>query len=139
MTDPVKIDGLSEFIRGLKKMDRDLAKAVRLAFNEAAKVVVSDAQPMVPRRSGRAAASIKAKSTQTRARVSGGGSRAPYYPWLDFGGAVGRNNSVRRPFFTEGRYIYHSYFSKRASGEFERVMVKALIGVAKSAGMEVKG
>lgn len=137
MTDPIKIEGLNEFVRNLKKIDNDLPKMVRVAFNDAADVVVTDARPRVPRRSGKARKSVRSRSTRTAARVSGGGKRAPHYPWLDFGGRVGKGKSIKRPFKTEGRYIYRSYYEARDSGEFERVMVKALIGVVESAGIEV--
>jgi hypothetical protein len=137
MAEAIKIEGLNEFVRNLKALDRDLPKAVRRAFNEAADVVVADARPRVAKQSGRARSSVRSRSTQMFARVSGGGGRAPHYPWLDFGGRVGRRGTVRRPFLKEGRYIYRSYYDARASGEFERVMVKALIDVVESAGIEV--
>lgn len=135
VAEPVKITGLREFVRGLKQVDRDLAKLVRLAFNEAADIVVSDARPRMPRRSGKARASVKARSTQTAARIVGGGNKAPWYPWLDFGGRVGRNKSVRRPFLKDGRYIYASY--DRRKGEFIEAMQDGLIKVANDAGIEV--
>ena len=135
MTDAVRIEGLREFQRGLKAMDRELPKALRMAFNDAADIVVSDARPRVPSRSGRARGSVKARSTQTQARIVGGGSRAPYYPWLDFGGRVGRRRSVRRPFLADGRYIYNAYFRRR--GEFVQGMQEAIIGVARRAGIEI--
>lgn len=135
MSDPVKITGLREFVRGLKDMDRDLGKLVRLAFNEAADIVVDDARPRVPRRSGKARASVKARSTQTAARIVGGGRKAPYYPWLDFGGRVGRRKSVKRPFLKDGRYIYASY--DRRKGEFVDAMSDGLVKVARDAGIEV--
>jgi hypothetical protein len=133
----VKIEGLSEFNAQLKAMDRNLPKAVRIAFNKAADVVVADARPRIPTLTGAARGSVKARSTRTAARVVGGGSRAPYYPWLDFGGRVGRGGSAHRPFLQDGRYLYNAYFRKRASGEFVDVMSKALIQVAKSAGITV--
>jgi hypothetical protein len=136
-TEPIKIEGLNQFVGNLKTIDAGLPKAVRRAFNEAADVVVDDASPRVPRRSGRARGSVRSRSTQRFARISGGGGKAPHYPWLDFGGRVGRRGSARRPFLTEGRYIYRSYFEARASGEFERVMVRALLDVVSSAGIEV--
>jgi len=137
MIEPVRITGLSAFNRSLRKLDRDLPKGLRVALNEAADVVVSDARPRVPRRSGRAAASIKAQSTRTTVRVAAGGARVPYYPWLDFGGRVGRKKSVKRAFFKEGRYLYPAYRRARDSGEFERVLAKALSGVAQDAGFRV--
>ena len=135
--EPIKIEGLNEFVRNLKALDAALPKAVRVAFNDSADVVVDDARPRIPRRSGRARGSVRSRSTQTYARVSGGGAKAPYYPWLDFGGSVGPAGSVRRSFFTEGRYIYRAYYDNVASGQFERVMVRALLGVVESAGIEV--
>jgi hypothetical protein len=135
MTDPIKIDGLAEFRRNLKTLDRELPKALRLAFNEAADIVVKDAVPGIPRRTGRAAKTVKARSTQTMSRVSGGSARVPYYPWLDFGGRVGRNKSVSRPFLKEGRYIYASYFRNRS--RYVEVLEKSLVQVAAQAGVEV--
>lgn len=135
MTEPIRVEGLREFSRNLKKLDADLPKALRIALNEAADVVVKGARPKVPRKSGRAAASIKARSTRTAVRVVGGGNRVPYYPWLDFGGRVGRNKSVRRPFLKEGRYIYASYFAN--TDEFTKVLESALLDVARQAGVEV--
>ena len=134
MTDAVKIEGLREFQRGLKDMDRDLPKALRLAFNSAADVIVSDARPRVPSRTGRARASVVARSTQTKARVEGGGRKAPYYPWLDFGGRL--PSGPRRPFIGRtGRYIYHAFFRRR--DEFTADLSDRLVDVARSAGIEV--
>jgi hypothetical protein len=136
MTDAVKIEGFKEFRRNLRALDRDLGKAVRLAFNDAADLVVQDARARVPARSGRARGTVRALSTQTFARVSGGGNRAPYYPWLDFGGRVGRRHAVRRPFLKEGRYIYRSFSQNR--GRFIEVMQDGLVKVARDAGFEVE-
>lgn len=137
MADPIKVEGLREFVRNLQKLDSDLPKALRVAFNQAADVVVQDARPGVPRKTGKAAASIKARSTRTAVRVVAGGNRAPYYPWLDFGGRVGKKRSVKRPFLKDGRFIYESYFKLKASGEFERVLTKALLDVAAQAGVVI--
>lgn len=135
MTDAVKIEGLNEFVRGLKDMDRDLPKALRLAFNSAADIIVSDARTRVPTRSGKARSSVVARSTQTKARVEGGGRKAPYYPWLDFGGKIRR---AQRPFIGRtGRYIYNAYFRRRDSGEFQDLLLDGIKDVAHRAGIEV--
>ncbi len=131
----VKIEGFREFRDHLKALDRDLPKAVRIAFNEAADIIVTDARSRVPVLTGTAKASVKAASTQTKARVRGGGNKAPYYPWLDFGGRIGPDRSVVRPFLPQGRYIYNAYFRRR--GEFVDAMSDALIKVARQAGIEV--
>lgn len=133
--DPIKIDGLAEFNRNLRKMDSDLPKALRLAGNEAAQIVVDWARARVPSRSGKARATIKGKSTRTQSRVSGGSQRVSYYPWLDFGGRVGRKRSVKRPFIKAGRYIYPGYTTNVQ--QVYDVLVAALLQVAKDAGVEV--
>ncbi len=138
MAEAIKIDGLSEFVRNLRKLDADLPKAMRVALNQAAEVVAGAARTGVPRRSGRAQGSIRVASTRTAVRVRAGGSRAPYYPWLDFGGRVGRKRSVKRPFLKEGRYLYDAYFAKRESGEFQDALSAALLDVASHAGIAVE-
>lgn len=135
MTDPIKVTGLAEFRRNLKKLDTDLPKALRIALNGAANIIVTEAAGRIPKRTGKAAASLKARSTQSQSRVSAGGNRAPYYPWLDFGGRVGRKKSVKRPFLKHGRYIFQAYADK--GDEFAEVLSKALVQVARDAGVEV--
>lgn len=137
MTEAIRIDGLKEFQRNLGKLDKDLPKALRIALNKAADVVVGEAVSRIPKRSGRAARSIKARSTRTAVRVSGGGKRVGYYPWLEFGGRVGRKKATRRAFLKEGRYIYGAYAGKRDSGEFAEVLQAALLDVVRDAGFEV--
>lgn len=135
--DAIKVDGLQQFGRNLKKLDSDLPKAVRIALNEAVTDVADDAKGMVPHRRGKASGSIKPKSTRTLARIAAGGSRAPYYPWLDFGGSVGRKRSVTRQFRKKGRYLYKAYFRARDSGAVQEKLEKALLDVVASAGIEV--
>lgn len=137
MAGEIKIEGLAAFSRNLRKLDADLPKALRIALNEAAQVVVDFAVPRIPKRSGRAARSVKPRSTRTAVRVGAGGSRVPYFAWLDFGGRVGRKRAVQRPFYKEGRYLYKGYFAKRDSGEFEDVLTRALLGVARQAGVVI--
>ena len=135
MDPAIKVTGLKEFQRGLKVIDRELPKALRLALNDAANLVVDEAVPKIPRRSGRAAKSVKARSTQKAARVVGGGNRVPYYPWLDFGGSVGRKGSVKRPFLTKGRYIFDAFFRNRE--RFTDKLAENVVDVARRAGIEV--
>lgn len=138
--DPIKVKGLNEFSRNLKKLDSNLPKALRLANNEAASIVVNYAMPKVPRgpgKGGHAASSVKAKSTRTSARVTGGGNRFPYYPWVDFGGRVGRKKSVRRAFYSDGRYIYPGYYLNQ--DEVYAQLLKSLVGVADEAEFHVAG
>lgn len=138
LPDPIKITGLAEFNRNLRKLDNDLPKALRLAANEAGDIVVSYARPKVPDgpgRGGHATSSIKAKSTRTSARVSAGGKRFPYYAWLDFGGRVGPKRSVVRPFLKTGRYLFAGYVENR--DEVRQKLLEAFLDVARTAGVEV--
>lgn len=131
----IEVIGLREFQASLRKMDADLPKQLRLALNQAAQLVIDTARPGIPRRSGAAAASLKARSSQREARVAAGGRKAPYYPWLDFGGKVGQHNGTARPFFTEGRYIYPALRKNR--DEITKVMQVAITDLARNAGLEV--
>ena len=133
--DAIRIEGLKELNRSLRSMDRNLPKALRLAGNEAAQVVVNEARARVPRKSGRAARSIKVSSTRTLVRVSEGGNGAVYMPFLDFGGAVGRRRSVRRPFIKKGRYLWKSFADHRA--QVEETYRDELAKVARDSGIEM--
>lgn len=141
----IRVEGLDEFRKNLRKLDRDLPKSLRHAFNAAADNTVEAARKQVPKKTGRAAASLRTKSTQKYARASGGGTGGvQYYGFLDFGGTVGRKSAtkpdgnVHRPFFKDGRYLYQAYFRRRDSGEFERDLQRELVKVALQAGLEVK-
>jgi hypothetical protein len=136
MPDPIKVEGLREFSQSLKRLDSDMPKVLRLGLNGVADVVVNEARPRVESRSGKARRSVKAKSTRTAVRVAGGGARVPYYPWLDFGGRVGRSRSVVRPYLKQGRYIYRAYFANR--DRFAQLLEDTLVDVARQAGLEVQ-
>jgi hypothetical protein len=137
LIDPIRVDGLREFSAGLKRLDKDLPKGLRLAGNAAANIVVAEARPRVPigpGAGGHAKSSVKAASTRTAARVSAGGTRYPYYAWLDFGGRVGPAKSVKRPFLREGRYIWRAFADRRT--DIEQTLHTELLAVARGAGMD---
>lgn len=135
METKISVEGLAEFNRGLRKLDSEAPKQLRIALNGVADLLVQRTLPLIPRRSGRAASSLKAKSTRTSARVSVGGRRAPYYPWLDFGGKTGRRRSVERPFYKEGRYLYPTL--RRVRPEIEEALREGIVAVAVGAGLDV--
>lgn len=134
MAETIRITGLRELNAALKRADTELPKRVRIALNEGAEIVAKGAASVVPRRTGRAAASYKARSTRTAARVAMGGARARYVPWLDFGGKTGRGKSVERTFYKDGRYLFPTLARKRP--EVEEKLLAALVGVAEDAGFE---
>ena len=129
----IRIDGLREFNRALRQLDNELPRMLRLAMNKAAGVVVDYGQAHMVRRTGRAARTIKARSTRTSVRVSEGSSRARYVPWLDFGGKVGRARSVSRPYISGGRYLYPALTDKR--DEIKAALESALGEVVEASGL----
>lgn len=131
----IGIEGLNEFQRALKKLDSDLPKLVRIANNSAADLLIKKTQPLIPSRSGKARASLKARSTRVSARIQVGGAKAPYYPWLDFGGTTGRAKSVVRPFFKEGRYLYPTLRKNR--DEIAQMQHDSMADIARQAGLDV--
>lgn len=133
----IQIEGLATFNRHLRQMDSRLPKALKDAMTDAGELVVRKARPLVPTRSGRAAKSIRVASTRTMVRVRAGGKKAPYFPWLDFGGRVGRKKATKRRFLKEGRFLYPAYFKLRDSGRIQRLLTKSLSDVARQAGIEV--
>lgn len=133
--EPIEIEGLRAFMRNLRDLDAALPKALRLAGNEAAAVVVDDARSRMPRRSGRAVKSVKARSTRVAVRIASGGKNAPYVPWLDYGGRVGPNNSVVRKFESDGRYVYPAFTDNRT--RVDDAYRNALRTIARQAGIEV--
>lgn len=135
MRTTVSVDGLKQFTRSLKDLDAALPKQVRVALNASADFLIGRAQPKIPTRSGAARASLRARSSRTAVRIAVGGRRAPYYPWLDFGGRVGPDDSVARPFLTEGRYLYPTLRQDRE--KFTKIMAGALTDLATGAGLDV--
>jgi len=133
MADPIKIEGLRDFQKKLKDADGASQKKLRLVLNAAANVVIDEARPKIPVLTGAAAASLKAQSSQRLARVKAGGAKVPYYGWLDFGGSVGRQHAIKRPFLRDGRYIYPSYDAKRDA--ILKALEQGISDLAKEAGL----
>lgn len=132
----VDIKGLREFQAALKSMDSNLPKQLRVALNKAADVVIDYAQARMPSKTGAARASLKARSSQREARVGMGGRKAPYAPWLDFGGE-GRvkGRPAKRTFIREGRYVYKGLEANRP--EVIDIMRKAIEDLARQSGAGV--
>lgn len=125
----IRVEGLKQLNKSLRAISADAPKALRLAGNEAADLIVKTARPKVPSgppAAGHAAGSIKAASTRTAVRVKAGGPKFPYFPWLDFGGKVGRGKRTVRPFLKSGRYVWKAYGEQR-----EQVAAKLAEGLDK--------
>ena len=110
----VKITGLRELAGAFRKMDGAIVDGVKAGFKQLAEGVAVTARAKMPSRSGRAASSYKARGSAKGASIAFGGSRAPYAPWLDFGGSVGRGHrpgvadsgAIKRDRVPGGRYLY---------------------------------
>lgn len=106
----IRIDGLRELQRSM----RTLPPSVRRQFNRemrgVANIAVSRIRAQMPEVTGAAKASVKPSLSGGYVAIRAGGSKVPYYPWLDFGGTLHktgrRRNTQKRPFFSEGRWIY---------------------------------
>lgn len=135
IVDPIKVRGLRDLQGALKRMDGESQKKLRLVLNEVAETVAAGTRRRVPRRTGAAAASVKVASSQREARIKEGSAKAPYMPWLDYGGKTGKKKSVKRPFVKDGRYLYPTYRANKSS--LLPALEKAIVELAKESGLEV--
>jgi hypothetical protein len=132
----VEVVGLAALNKGLRAIDKEAPKELRLALNEAAQLLVDRTRPKIPSVSGAARRSLVARSTRTSARVAAGGKKAPWFPWIDFGGE-GRvkGRPPKREFVREGRYIYPTLREIRP--RIEAQLQESLSKVVRDAGLEV--
>lgn len=137
MTDgtTIAVQGLRELNGALRRIDREAPKGLRVALNGVAKLVADDIRPTIPRKTGKARASLKVASTRTAARIRVGGAKAPYFPWLDYGGKTGVRKSVKRPFIKSGRYVYPGLSRNKAAAA--AALKDALDAVVRDAGLDV--
>lgn len=113
MISAIRVEGLNRFSRSMRKVSADFPKRMRASLNETAKIVATEARARVPKKDGTLAGTIRPSSTTRMARVSMGGAKAPYAGFIEFGGRVGRNKSIKREFIKDGRYLYPAFFAKR--------------------------
>ena len=124
----VQIDGLRELRNAMRTAERGSQQAIARHLKAVAGRIADDVRSRVPASAGgkaasnpfapgSARASVRAFASSDGAGVRGGGAQAPYYPWLDFGGSVGRGHregvawsgATTRPWLGRpgrGRYVY---------------------------------
>ena len=137
----VKILGLVELNRAFKAVDDKVSgDGLKAAFLSIASKVAGIAASSFPRgKTGDAAASLVPHGTSRGASISFGGTAAPYAPWLDFGGTVGRGHkqgpmmgAIKRDYLGrpvgEGRYL-----SPAISGEKEATADAVEVAIAEIA------
>jgi hypothetical protein len=103
----VKVSGLRELRGALKSMDKNMDKELGKALFVIARGIAAKISGAMPHLSGHAAGTVTPHAKIRGASISiGTGDAGDYVPWLDFGGRVGRQGSVRRPYIKTGRYLY---------------------------------
>lgn len=162
----LQVQGLGQLLTALGKVSPEARKQLRTAGRDIGRDLASATAAKVPKRTGRAAASLKASVSGDRVLVTGGGAKAQYYAWLDFGGTVGRGRrstttitlytdrtgrvrlrrgattrvgktgTAVRPFIKGGRYLYPTYKLKRAW--MRNRLEQAVMDACGSAGLAVK-
>lgn len=130
----VEVRGLREFSRSVRNADKALAVELRKGLNDIARVVADDARSAVPKRSGALAKSIRPTSTAKVGKISMGGARVPYAGFIEYGGSVGINDSVKRPFVRDGRHLKPAYEKNRA--KVQKEMSDLLDRMIKTAGLD---
>ena len=87
--DPIKITGLSEVQRNLRKLSSDALDLNKTEFLETnkrvAEIIINESKKYVPIRSGALAAAIRNASTKKSAKVRAGSAAVPYAGPIHFG------------------------------------------------------
>jgi hypothetical protein len=81
----IKIEGLRDLVKDLRKLDENLPKEIRRINFEAAQEVAGAARSLVPHRSGRLEGSIRPLATQRGGQVAAGTAAVPYAGPIHFG------------------------------------------------------
>lgn len=141
---PIKLamPGLRELQASLNRVAPEAKRELSASLKAIGKMVVVDAQGLMEfkRPTGRAKRAFRVKVVTRRGfegvEIQEGGRIAPYLPWLDFGGSVGRgrrttvrvtigggrvrrqtlgsrgSGSVVRRYIKDGRYLYPAYYRR---------------------------
>jgi hypothetical protein len=139
----VNVSGIRELNAAFRKVDRELPRELGRELKGLAGRIASVARGKVTRHRGRAAGSVKARGSGQRAAIVAGGTAAPHYPWLDFGGSTKRHpgGEISRPYLGpprgSGRYLWPTVREKRK--DIEDGANDAVETVAKRAGFTVRG
>ena len=136
----VQVHGWPEVRAKLGNLRGQLPAAVRAAAKDSAQLVVNDAKarmPIGPGKGGHARSSVRSAATGRGYQVRSGGGRFVYVPFLEFGGRVGKKNSVYRKRVKKGRYIYPALDAQRAL--MRRTLNRNLERAARRSGLSVRG
>lgn len=140
----VQVRNLREITAAMKAANDGVPGRLKEYLLPVAQDVARVAAARVPRDTGAAAGTVTARATQRGAGVSFGGAKAPYFPWLDFGGSTGRGHvprkagsgSVKRAMPLGGRYVYPAIEDSR--DRIERGAMDAVLKAALDARLGVR-
>lgn len=97
MADAVRIEGLTEFRKELRKVaGKDGLAALKAVNVKVAEMIVERTKPKMSKKSTRSAASLKAAKTTNAAFVRGGGKSAPMFGGVEFGSYSNQARTTRR-------------------------------------------
>jgi hypothetical protein len=96
----VRVVGFDELTSGSADLFRQIEKRADRELEQVARERASVVYSVVPRVTGRLAASITAEPFSGGSLVGIGDTGTPYAGWIEFGGTRGR------PYVPEGRYLY---------------------------------
>lgn len=133
----VVVTGLRDLGKALKDLDTEAKQLMSNSLKGIAEGVASDVRSRVPHKTGALAASYKARGSVGGAAIAWSGTKAPYAPWIDFGGKVGKDKSVSRPFIKGGRYLYPAIADNMA--DISDLVADAINDVVTKYGLKVEG
>jgi hypothetical protein len=119
--DGIKVQGLQDALKALKAIGTPTAE-VSAAAQQAGEIVASMSRTLVPVKSGRLRATIKAKKQARKVLVSAGNNTTvPYANPIHWGWYYDKNNFVKKnimpnPFFAKAlgltrQQVYENYFN----------------------------
>lgn len=127
----IRVWGVREWRARLERLDSELGDVARDVAKESAQNVGRRARALTP--IGPGPRHVRSTINVRDAVVRGGDRAHPYFGWLDFGGRVGINRSVSRPYMRSGRIMFVAY---RAERPFVQIrMNRALRAAIRKAGL----
>jgi len=135
----IRIEGLDEFRRALRKLENQEGIAALKAVNkQIAEMIVERTKPRMAKRSERSAASLKASNTANGAYVRGGGASAPHFGGVEFGAHQNQRRLIKHPYVGSGKRARRGRATIVRSGEnIEKIKKKVESNFVTSTGKTV--
>jgi hypothetical protein len=106
----IQVTGIRDLRAAMKAAEATLPRELRKGLNEVANIIVVDARPRIPVRSGKLAGSLRARSTQTAAQVVLGTARTPYAQAVYWG--TGPRAGQRGPHNIKAHQVMHESYDR---------------------------